>query len=363
MGQPSGESPTPRAVIDEIYIIERDGFNPVPGMASKLGHFYANNPGTVTVIGGTPSQPVIGGMDFRPGDNALFGIDTASGSLRIIDPVTGISSIVGMTGNLPLNPFRLSGLSFNASGNVLYATDSEFLYTVNTVTGSPITGLPLVYVGFPDGVDIDIGDIAVAPIDISANPSIVANTILAVAVSGTFGQPAWLARVRLNAPLSQYDVSPLAVLNTGAFDVGFADQGLDFSPEGILYACLQGEVTSATVFKVDLASPATVGQCALLGTVNNNPISWSVGDIAVGPNPLPACASCVGDVDGNGQVNGADIRAWVAAAIEYQIFHVVPVNALCADMNQDGDIDLTGPGADLPLFLARLTAQNSACSP
>ena len=361
--QPTGEFPTPRAVIDEMFIMERDGFNPVPGLAATLGRFYANNPGAVTVLGGMPNQPVFSGLDFRPGDNTLFAIDIASGSLRTVHPGTGNSTLVGMVGSLPLNPFRLGGLSFNASGNVLYATDSDNLYTVNTATGTPIAGLPLAYIGFPDGIDIELGDIAVAPIDVSVDPPILANAILGIAVSGTFGQPAWLARLTLNQPLARYDVTPLAVLNTGAFDVGYADQGLDFSPEGILYACLQGEVISATLFRVALAPPAGVGQCTLLGVVNNNPISWSVGDVTVGPNPLPACASCVGDVDGNGQVNGADIRAWVAAALEFQITQIVPANALCADLNQDGDIDLTGVKADLPLFLSRLTAPDAACTP
>lgn len=357
--QPSSDSPVPHTIVDELYIIERDGFNVVPGQASKLGRFYSNNTHAVTILGGTPSQPVFTGMDFKPGTATLYGIETSTNSLRTINPATGMSTIVGLGSLIPLDPFRLGGLSFNATGSVLYATDSTNLYALNEATGGVIAGYALNYIGLPTG--LDLGDIAVAPVDVSTDPAIPAGTLLGIAVSSAFGQPARLVRITING--SQADVTLLATLSTPGFVIGFYDQGLDFSPQGVLYACLQGEFQSATMYRVNVSSAATIGQCTFMGIVHNNPASWDVGDLAVGPNPIVSCPTCRGDLTGDGRVDGRDIARWVQAAIGYALTGQIPAGMDCADMDADGDVDFAGGASDYAQFHARLMASTPECAP
>lgn len=360
--QPTSDSPTPHGgLIDEFYIIERDGFNVIPGQASKLGRFHGNNTQAVTILGGTASQPIFTGMDFKPGTATLFGIETSTNSLRTINSSTGASTIVGLGSLIPLDPFRLGGLSFNATGNVLYATDSIHLYTLNEATGSVIAAYPLHYIGLPAG--LDIGDIAVAPIDVSTDPPIPAGTVVGIAVSSAFGQPSRLVKITINGPLNRADVTGLATLATGPFVIGFYDQGLDFSAEGVLYACLQGEFQSATLYRVDVSGAATIGQCTFMGIVHNNPASWDVGDLAVGLNPFQECPTCRGDVTGDSKVDGRDIRRWVEAAIGYALNGQIPAGLNCADMDGDGDIDIVGGTSDYAQFHARIMASTSECPP
>ena len=358
--QPATDSPNPHGlIVDELYIIERDGFNIIPGQASKVGRFYSNNTHGVTILGGTATQPVFTGMDFKPGTATLYGIETSTNSLRTINAATGASTIVGTGSLIPLDPFRLGGLSFNATGNVLYATDSNSLYTLNEATGGVVAAYPLNYIGLPAG--LDLGDIAVAPIDVSTNPPIPAGTLLGIAVSSAFGQPARLVKITLNG--NQADVTLLANMTTTGFVIGFYDQGLDFSPQGVLYACLQGEFQSATMYRVNVAGAATIGQCTFMGIVHNNPASWDVGDLSVGPNPIFDCPTCRGDVTGDDRVDGRDITEWVRAAIEYALSGQIPVGKHCADMDADGDVDFGGAGSDYAQFHARLMQSTAQCPP
>lgn len=358
--QPATDSPNPHGlIVDELYIVERDGFNIIPGQASKVGRFYSNNTHGVTILGGTATQPVFTGMDFKPGTATLYGIETSTNSLRTINAATGASTIVGTGSLIPLDPFRLGGLSFNATGNVLYATDSNSLYTLNEATGGVVAAYPLNYIGLPAG--LDLGDIAVAPIDVSTNPPIPAGTLLGIAVSSAFGQPARLVKITLNG--NQADVTLLASLTTTGFVIGFYDQGLDFSPQGVLYACLQGEFQSATMYRVNVAGAATIGQCTFMGIVHNNPASWDVGDLSVGPNPIFDCPTCRGDVTGDDRVDGRDITEWVRAAIGYALNGQIPVGKHCADMDGDGDVDFGGAGSDYAQFHARLMESTAECPP
>lgn len=360
IAQPT-DGPQPHGgVVNELYIIERDGFNIIPGQASKVGRFYSNNTHGVTILGGTVSQPTFTGMDYKPGSNLLVGIETSTNSLRTIDPATGVSTTVGMGSLLPLDPFRLGGLSYNATGNVLYATDSANIYTLNEATGGVIAAYPVNFIGLPAG--LDIGDIAVAPIEVCVDPPIPAGTLLGIAV-GTFPQPARLVKITLFSGPNRADVTNLATLSTPGFIIGFYDQGLDFSPEGVLYACLQGEFQSATMYRVNVAGAATIGQCSFMGIVHNNPASWDVGDVAVGPNSIEACPTCRGDVTGDSKVDGRDIRRWVEAALGYALNGTIPVGLDCADMDADGDVDFAGVSSDYNQFHARLMSSTPDCPP
>lgn len=360
LAQPA-DGPQPHGgVVNELYIVERDGFNIIPGQASKIGRFYSNNTQGVTILGGSPSQPVFVGMDYKPGSNLLYGIETSTNSLRTIDPATGASTTVGMGSLLQLDPFRLGGLSYNAAGNVLYATDSANIYTLNEVTGGVIAAYPVNFIGMPAG--LDIGDIAVAPIDVCVDPPIPTGTLLGIAV-GPFPQPARLVKITLLSAPNRADVTSLATLSTPGFVIGFYDQGLDFSPEGVLYACLQGEFQSATMFRVNVTGAATIGQCSFMGIVHNNPASWDVGDVAVGPNSLAACPTCSGDVTGDGKVDGRDIARFVQAAIGYALNGSIPVGMDCADMDSDNDVDFAGALSDYAQFHVRLMASTPECPP
>jgi len=361
LAQPADPPQPNGGIIDELLIVERDGFNIVPGLASKVGRFFGNNTAAVNILGHTASAPIFIGMDFKPGTSTLFGIEITSNSLRSISAINALSTVVGAGSSIPLDPFRLGGMSFNANGDVLYVTDSSFLYTVDDTSGVVLDSYTLNYTGLPPG--LDIGDIAVAPIEVSTSPPIPAGTLLGIAVNSAFGQPALLVKITPDSVSGQAAVTSLATLTTGAFVIGFYDQGLDFSPQGVLYACLQGEFQSATLFRVNVSGAATMGQCTFMGIVHGNPASWDVGDLTVGPNPIFTCPTCRGDMTGDNMVNGRDIQRWTTAAIDYAITQQIASGNHCADMNADGDIDCVGLNNDLDAFITRVMSATPACQP
>ncbi len=96
----------------------------------------ATNP-RATGIGG------LMGLAFSP-DNVLYGIDgvltrhPVDGSLYIIDPITGSSSLIGSSGF-----DGATGLDFGPSDGTLYGVDTKRSYTLNLDTAQATLGGPV----------------------------------------------------------------------------------------------------------------------------------------------------------------------------------------------------------------------------
>lgn len=356
------------SAVDTVFIVERTGnFNGQPG---QIGSFPSNDPSDVSVLGATSPAPVFYGIDVHPNTGQLFGIartpTVTIGSLYAIDSRTGLGTIVGDVDAIDLNPSNVGGLSFNLSGSTLFGTDSDSLFAIDTATGELTEGWTLEIDG--GSPDFQLAALAVVTTSGLAVPQ---GTLIGLAVYPTFPPPAQPAEI------VQFSLSPMiahmtivTTLNTpGSPDfsqIEFVDQGLDFSPDGVLYACLMGVADTATFFTVSLTDP-TLGDATYLGRVGtvDPPMPttwWELGGIAVGPMVPVVCETCAGDVDGNNQVDARDVAPWVSAAITYGNTQQIPAGFECADMDDDGDIDVVGAPSDLQLFVQRLVAGPPACA-
>ncbi|MCZ6815488.1 MAG: hypothetical protein O7F76_02180 [Planctomycetota bacterium] len=350
---------------DTIFIVERTGqFNQQP---SRIGSFPGNDPSDVTILGASNPAPVFYGIDAHPGTDQLYGIartpNVTTGSLYTIDSQTGLASIVGDVNEIDLNPINFGGLSFNLNGTFLLGTDSDFLFAIDIVTGELIDGWSLEIDGGEP--DFQIAALAVATTD---SPFIEQGTLIGLAVYPDFPlpQPAEIvdfAFIGMTAEMTV--VTTIATPEFPVFSqVAFDDQGLDFSPDGILYACLMGTVHSATLFTIELSRPA-LGDAIKLGRVGDEDdfsTWWGLGGIAVNGTTPVVCGTCPGDLDGDNDVDARDVTDWIVAAIAYGETSQIPPGMGCADIDDDGDIDFSGASSDLELFIQRLLASQPACA-
>jgi MYXO-CTERM domain-containing protein len=96
------------------------------------------------------------------GSGVLYGLSqspagSANPSLYLIDPGTGVTSLIGSTG---LGGFNLAGMAFDPETGILYAAVGRSLFTVDTSTGAAalvgvtgfdqLTGLAFVSEGVPE---------------------------------------------------------------------------------------------------------------------------------------------------------------------------------------------------------------------
>ncbi len=356
--------PPAESSIDSILIVERTGvFN---GQPSRIGSFPGNDPSDVTILGASNPAPVFYGIDAHPGTDQLYGIartpNVTTGSLYTIDSQTGLASIVGDSNAIDLNPINFGGLSFNLDGSFLLGTDSDFLFAIDIVIGELVDGWSLEIDGGEP--DFQIAALAVATAD---SPFIEQGTLIGLAVYPDFPlpQPAEIvdfAFIGMTAEMTV--VTTIATPDPPKFSVQFNDQGLDFSPDGILYACLMGTAHSATLFTIELSRPA-LGDAIKLGRVGDEDdftTWWGLGGIAVNGTTPVVCDTCVGDLDGDNDVDARDVVKWVFAAIAYGETLQIPPGMGCADMDDDGDIDFSGASSDLELFIQRLLASQPACA-
>ena len=349
--------------VDTVFIVERSGiFNGAP---AQIGSFPSNSPASVTVLGGSSPPPVFYGMDANPQTGVLYGIGrlpgVTTGSLFVIDSNTGVASLVGTPNTVDLASGNLGGLAFNLSGTVLYGTDSVDLFTIDTFSGVKLTGSQLQVGG--QAPTFQLAGLAVAPAGVPAVPQ---HTLIGLAVYPTFPPPLRPPEIVTFTVVGNIaEVTTLAVLNVldPAFGaVAFSDQGLDFNPAGVLYACLIGVASPGTLFDISLQADATLGQAALIGRVGTaNPTTWwAPGAIAVGGTAPNVCATCPGDVNGDGLVDATDIQPWLDAALAFAASGQIPPGGACADMDSDGAITLGAP-SDLTLFTQRLLNGPPTC--
>lgn len=349
--------------VDTVFIVERSGiFNGAP---AQVGSFPSNGPASVAVLGGSSPPPVFYGMDADPQTGVLYGIGrlpgVTTGSLFVIDGNTGVASLVGTPNTVDLAPGNLGGLTFNLSGTVLYGTDSVDLFAVDTFSGVKLTGSQLQVGG--QAPTFQLAGLAVAPAGVPAVPQ---HTLIGLAVYPTFPLPLRLPEIVTFTIVGGIaEVTTLTVVDVvdPAFGVvAFSDQGLDFNAAGVLYACLIGVASPGTLFDISLQTGPTLGQAALIGRVGTaNPTTWwAPGAIAVGGAAPIMCATCPGDVSGDGLVDALDLQPWLDAALAFATNGQIPPGGACADMDGDGAISIGTP-SDLTLFTQRLLNGPPTC--
>jgi hypothetical protein len=107
------------------------------GGTGQLFRFDITVPGSTPITGPGGLIPSMDGLAFAP-DGTLYGIRQGGGALYTINPTTGATTLVGLTGLG--DPFILGGLTFAGDGNLYAALSNQggpsFLYRVNQTTGA-----------------------------------------------------------------------------------------------------------------------------------------------------------------------------------------------------------------------------------
>src|SRR6185436_9005694 len=111
------------------------GGGPPPMLAGSSGKSFLGiktKNGAATLISGTgiTGYQVVG-LAFDPSPNRLYGADSETDQLLLLDRADGSATVVGALG------FRPGlGLAFDPNTNTLYGNDGETLYVVDTATGA-----------------------------------------------------------------------------------------------------------------------------------------------------------------------------------------------------------------------------------
>jgi hypothetical protein len=318
-GQPSTNGPW------DIYIIEDSGYFGVPGVtAGVVGRISADNPGDVTILGdaGGHLAPFNwGGIDFRPPHTTndpfqLFGFENLTNSVRKVHVDQNTNELIDSVGFIESGGF-VSGFAIDNDGNTGYAAGTVS-FQGRIVKHDLATGAVLSVHGFNNFHSIS--SIAVVP----------EGTELPYEAGTIFG----LRNISGGAQLVQYDLDTNTATSHGSVTgLGFTaafESGLDFAPDGTLYAAIQGvsggNDVSSRLFTIDPANAAAT----LIGIIGNDN-TWDVAGIAVVPKP----SGVVGDLNGDGVVDVLDLLILLDSWGQCKDPGECP-----ADLNGDGAVDV-----------------------
>jgi len=95
--------------------------------------------------------------------------------------------------------------------------------------------------------------------------------------------------------------------------------------------------------------------CEVFGGTSSD----SDGDGLLDECEPPPCATCAGDVNGDGNVDGEDVGAFVNCLLENQDLDEFVCVSPCADTDGDGDVD----SGDVPLFAVILLKEDDMACP
>lgn len=314
------EAPAGDCQFHEIYIIEDSGFFNEPGItAGRMARFCSSNPADVQLLGeagGRLGPFNWGGINFHPETEELFGFENTTNSLRLLDPDGG-NTLIDSVGHIGSG---ISGMAISNDGATAYIAGTvsawgrviqadvltgEVLTVHNLLNMSAIGSLAVV----PDGVDL--------PYD--------AGTILAIRNIGS-SPGAQLHVLDLEANTATL----IGSLTGVGFNIAF-ESGMDFAPDGTLYAAIQGFTGSGDDVSTHLftINPSTAA-ATLIGVVDA-PGTWDASSIAVRPAP----SGPLGDLNGDGVVNVSDLLILLGSWGE------CPDGPCPADLNGDGVVDVS----------------------
>ena len=280
-----------------ILVLEDSGFFGAPGIETgTIGRLDPADPARVEIIGrledlASGLNPA--GVDQSPsGDRVAF--DTSTNALRSLGPAGAPATAGDLLDSVGFVDDLVGGLTLSLDGTLAYAVGNEGAFA-RILVADAATGVLL------DRIDIVGRSFSgVATVPEGAGLPWPAGTLLMVENLG--------GGARLVA------VDPAdGTVTDGPFigGLGFVqafETGLDFAPDGTLYAMLQGFESGgpdlpARLYELDAAT----GAATLLGVIGGG--GWDASSIAVVSVP----AGVPGDVDGDGDVDFDDVLALLAA--------------------------------------------------
>ncbi len=277
------------------YIIEGSAFFGAPGIEfAAIGVVDLADPSQVSVLSQAAVDLRFGGADIRPGTGELVGFENTTNAMRILDLVNDGNTLIDSTGFMESG---VAGMAYSNDGSIAYITTTVGGFVrvlqVDAATAMPIS----VHNILTDAVS----SLAVVP---KAHPTLVAGDLYGLALTAFGG-----------LRLVQLDLDTNTVAGTqSVFGIGFQAQfetGLDFAPDGTLYAAVQGfdEVSpdvfveiSSHLYTIDTASGAATD----LGVIEGD-LTWDSVTLVIDDAP----AGCAADITGEGNLNLQDLFAYL----------------------------------------------------
>ncbi|MBK9118288.1 MAG: hypothetical protein IPM18_01620 [Phycisphaerales bacterium] len=338
-----------RSADHELLILEDSGFFNAAGIVrGRLGSLRADAPATVRLLGIVSADPFNwGGLDYRPGTDHLLGYDNLTNALRTL-ALVGDETLIESTGYLGNG---IAGFTYSVDGQTVFIGGTTSALG-RILEADPITGTVL---NIHDFLNLPaINGLAVVPAgtDLPFPPG----QVWATRILGSF-----------STELVQFDLATNTILSrktlTGvSFQTQF-EAGLDWAPDGTLYAALQGfRQVGNDFFEVSshlyTINPVS-GAVTALGVLQADE-TWDVAGLTVVP---PLQNLCPGDMNCDTLVNFADIGLFIAAikTADPADWEYDPDNGVC--LYENGDF--TGDGlvnfGDISGFIAQIKGSVPPC--
>jgi hypothetical protein len=281
----------PRAII-----IEGSAFFNAPGIElGTVGSVSLTDPSDVVILGRAADDLRFGGVDIRPGSDDIVAFENSTNALRILADKGDGNTLIDSIGFMETG---VAGLTFSNDGATAYATTAVSGFG-RIVRADAATGAVL---GVHNILNTSFSSLATVP---EGHPTYPAGQIWALGLTGSGGLRLYQLNLDANTILSQPFVS----------SIGFTPQfetGLDWAPDGTLYALIQGfrqigpdefEEISSHLFTLN---PAT-GAATLIGVVDA-PGTWDAVGLAIDTRTGPTCPA---DLTGDGNLNFFDLAAYL----------------------------------------------------
>ncbi len=309
------------------YIIEGSGFFGAPGIElGRVGLVDLSDPSVVTSVALAAADLRFGGADIRPGTADLVAFENTTNALRTLDLINGGNTLIDSIGYMDSG---VAGMAYSNDGSVVYVTTTVGAF-LRIVEADAVTGAVL---DVHNILSFVASSLAVVP---EGHPSLVAGDLYGLSPSS--GGSLRLVKIDLD---TNTVVSQLSL-----FGIGFTPQfetGLDFAPDGTLYAVIQGydEVSpdnfveiSSHLYTID----PQIGSVVDLGVIEGDQ-TWDAVTLVVDDG----VAGCIADLNGDGSLNFFDVSAFLNAFTN---------GDLVADFTDDGLLNFFDVSAFLSAFAA-----------
>jgi hypothetical protein len=300
----------------DIYIIEDSGFFGIPGVTQgAIGKFSSSDPAHVTVVGNAGDGMNYGGIDFRSqrtGD--FFGFENTTNSLRQLG-LTGGSTLIDSVGHIATG---VAAFSYSNDGLIAYAAGTDGVWG-RIVEADALTGEVIEVHNFLSTVFSGLATV----------PEGTALPFPPGELWGLVNTSSGVNLVRVNL-----DTNTTSLVG-GVTGLGFQAQfetGLDWAPDGTLYAAIQGfrfigggntEEVSSHLFTINPFS----AQATDLGVIQAD-LTWDGSGIAVALPPCPLTLVL------------ADLPDLVECLTGPAAAGLLTAQCICRDIDLDDDIDL-----------------------
>ncbi len=306
------------------YIIEGSGFFGAPGIElASVGRVNLSDPSDVELLPLAGDLLRYGGADLD--SSGLVAFENTTNALRQLDPDAGGNTLIDSIGYMDSGVAGMT-LTNDGSSAIITTTVGAFVrFVVADRNTGAVTSVHNILTN-------PISSLAIAP---AGHPTLNEGDLYGLAL--TFGGGVRLVRIDLeaNTIVSEQFVSGIPF--TAQFETG-----LDFAPDGTLYAVIQGyDEVSPDVF-VEISShlftidPAT-GAGTDLGVIESDQ-TWDAVTLVVDTG---ADEVCVADLNSDGELDFADISLFLTGFRKQDSG---------SDLNNDGEWDFVDISAFLDSF-------------